>query len=175
MATCAAHLVPARHEGAGRAVLWVCGRLFGPLGRSRRARLGVFRAGRGGGSGLGGRIAIDAWAIIAEMHCYMPATRRTCRNARGRSPEWLTRSLEITVTFPQDLCGVIQRGCDGSLPVASALVVRAAEAWVSTVLRLAIARASGSAQVLSALTDATAHAPSVHATSRSAGRCFRGY
>ena len=65
MATCVAHLVPARHEGAGRAVLWVCGRLFGPLGRSRRARLGVFRAGRGGGSGLGGRIAIDAWAIIA--------------------------------------------------------------------------------------------------------------
>ena len=30
---------------------------------------------------------------------------RTCRNARGRSTEWLTRSLEITVTFPQDLCG----------------------------------------------------------------------
>ena len=35
------------------------------LGRSRRARLGVFWAGRGGGLGLGGRIAIDAWAIIA--------------------------------------------------------------------------------------------------------------
>ena len=30
-------------------MLWVCGRLFGPLGRSRRARLGVFRGPTGTG------------------------------------------------------------------------------------------------------------------------------
>ena len=75
-----AHLVPARHEGAGRAVLWVCGRLFRPLGRSRRARLGVFRAGRGGGSGLGGRIAIDAWAI--EQKTAIPVMKLKVHNSQ---------------------------------------------------------------------------------------------
>ena len=30
---------------------------------------------------------------------------RTCRNARGRSTEWLTRFLEITVSVPRDSRG----------------------------------------------------------------------
>ena len=105
MATCVAHLVPARHEGAGRAVLWVCGRLLGPLGRSRRARLGVFRAGRGGGSGLGGRIAIDAWAIIAG-----PPSRATAGLTGQRDGAGLSCVLQACVLGSSQLAVGRHRG-----------------------------------------------------------------